>query len=228
MVEPWVYTASLDAVDPNSVDPDRPIAGRLTKLSRKPARAGLAMIQYARSTVCLRDAISRYLADNSCDALAISTQWCCDLDHPDDPARKFDKHTFFPGRFVYADDKGAIYAGDNDEADRAHLNAPKTKKRKAKGPPNRLYKTKSAPGLHLHTRPIHFVQYTPLLFHPRHEGNYGALDRTSRPPQETEDWGTDWGAGILAVISSYDAGLDQQPRRTVVDKQSPQIACSLN
>jgi hypothetical protein len=65
MAEPWAYTASLDAVDPESNDPDRPISGRLTKLSRKPARAGLAMVLYVRSKVCLRDMIRRYLGDES-------------------------------------------------------------------------------------------------------------------------------------------------------------------
>jgi hypothetical protein len=53
MAEPWVYTASLDAVDPNGTDPDRPISGRLVKDAKKPQRAGLAMILYVRSTVCL-------------------------------------------------------------------------------------------------------------------------------------------------------------------------------
>ncbi|KAJ7893310.1 P-loop containing nucleoside triphosphate hydrolase protein [Mycena olivaceomarginata] len=65
MAEPWVYTASLDAVDPNGTDPDRPISGRLVKDAKKPQRAGLAMILYVRSTVCLREMIRRYLADNS-------------------------------------------------------------------------------------------------------------------------------------------------------------------
>ncbi|KAJ7431097.1 hypothetical protein B0H11DRAFT_1942093 [Mycena galericulata] len=46
MMEPWVYLASLHAVDPERNGPDRPISGRLAKTSRKPARAGLAMILY--------------------------------------------------------------------------------------------------------------------------------------------------------------------------------------
>ncbi|KAJ7608460.1 hypothetical protein FB45DRAFT_1067541 [Roridomyces roridus] len=54
-------------------DPDRPISGRLLKDSKKPDRAGLAMILYVRSTLCLRDMIRRYLADESEHALAIST-----------------------------------------------------------------------------------------------------------------------------------------------------------
>ncbi|KAJ7356525.1 hypothetical protein DFH08DRAFT_689611, partial [Mycena albidolilacea] len=65
MAEPWVYTVSLDAVNPNGTDPDRPISGRLVKDAKKPQRAGLAMILYVQSTVCLREMIHRYLADNS-------------------------------------------------------------------------------------------------------------------------------------------------------------------
>jgi hypothetical protein len=65
MAEPWVYTTSLDAVDPNSSDPDRPISGRLLKSSRKPERAGLAVVQYVRSETCLCEMLARYLADKS-------------------------------------------------------------------------------------------------------------------------------------------------------------------
>jgi hypothetical protein len=70
MAEPWAYSASLDGVDPNSTDPDRPIAGHLTKHSRKPARTGLAMVKYVRSKVCLRDLIRQYLADESREGMA--------------------------------------------------------------------------------------------------------------------------------------------------------------
>ncbi|KAJ7877285.1 hypothetical protein B0H13DRAFT_1893292 [Mycena leptocephala] len=59
-----------------------------------------------------------YLADESREALGISTEWCCDLDHPNNPERKFDKRTFFPGRFIYAGEMNAIYAGAVDEPDR--------------------------------------------------------------------------------------------------------------
>jgi ERCC4-related helicase len=65
MAETWVYSASLDAVDPNSSDPDRPISGRLLKKSRKQERAGLAVIQYVRSPTCLRKELATYLADIS-------------------------------------------------------------------------------------------------------------------------------------------------------------------
>ncbi|KAJ7850827.1 hypothetical protein B0H14DRAFT_2581818 [Mycena olivaceomarginata] len=46
MAEPRVYTASLEAVDSQGTDPDRPISGRLLKDSRKPDRAGLVMVLY--------------------------------------------------------------------------------------------------------------------------------------------------------------------------------------
>lgn len=67
MAEPWAYTTSLDAADPESTDPDRPISGRLLKNSRMQARAGLAVILYVRSTSCLREMLARYLADRSSD-----------------------------------------------------------------------------------------------------------------------------------------------------------------
>ncbi|KAJ7254872.1 P-loop containing nucleoside triphosphate hydrolase protein, partial [Mycena rebaudengoi] len=131
MAELWAYTISLNSVSLDSADPDRPISGRLLKNSNKSARAGLAMVLYVRSKTCLRKQIRDYLADVSSIALEISKGWCCDRSHPDQPELCFDKRTFFPGRFIYTDETGAIHAGDVDEADRVHLNPPKGKKRKA-------------------------------------------------------------------------------------------------
>ncbi|KAJ7938931.1 hypothetical protein B0H13DRAFT_2542774 [Mycena leptocephala] len=206
MAEPWAYTSSLDAVDPESIDPDCPISGRLTKHSRKPARAGLAMVLYVRS---------KYLGDESREgkciiqgsnpsdmsylALDISYEWCCDLDHPNYPGRKFDKRSFFPGRFIYADAEGAIYAGDVDVTNRVHLNPPKGKKRKAKGLTNRgsLTATISSadciPSSHQHMPPIPFALFAPLLV---------------MAVQETAEWGVEWGADVLAIVSAYDAELN--------------------
>ncbi|KAJ7183907.1 hypothetical protein C8R46DRAFT_1210042 [Mycena filopes] len=167
MVEPWAYTISLDAIDPDSTDPDRPIAGRLVKNAKKPARTGLAIVLYVCSKVCLREMIRQYLEDNSGDgksnifyccsyselpsaALNISTDWCCDLDHPDHPERKFDKHTFFPGRFLYGDDNGAIFSGAPDEEDRVHLNPPKSRKRKSTKTSNRKVAHRGDLQRHLH------------------------------------------------------------------------------
>ncbi|KAK7034169.1 P-loop containing nucleoside triphosphate hydrolase protein [Favolaschia claudopus] len=135
MAEPWVYTASLDAVDSSSDDPDRPISGRLIKNSKKPERAGLAVVLYVRSSTCLREMFARYLNDRSRDALKITTDWCCDQPH--DTEIQFDKRSFFPGRFIYEEKDGKIYAGDVDEPDRIHLNPPKAKKPKGKGKKNR-------------------------------------------------------------------------------------------
>ncbi|KAJ7449385.1 P-loop containing nucleoside triphosphate hydrolase protein [Mycena galericulata] len=129
--------ALLSAVDPESNDPDRPISSRLLVNAKKPARAGLAMILFVRSETCLREMIASYLVDKSRDALEVSSAWCCDRPHPNNPTLRFDKRTFFPGRFIYEDATGAIYAGDLDEPDRVWLNPPKSKKRKAKEPPNR-------------------------------------------------------------------------------------------
>jgi hypothetical protein len=184
MAELWAHTSSLDTVDPDSIDPDRPISGRLTKHSRKPARAGLAMVLYVRSTVCLRDLIRKYLGDKSREgkciiqgsnpsdmsylALDITYEWCCNLDHPNEPGRKFDKRSFFPGRFIYADAEGAIYAGDVDEANRVHLNPPKGKKRKARGLANAglltavISSADCIPGSHRHMPPIPFALFAPL------------------------------------------------------------------
>ncbi|KAJ7201843.1 P-loop containing nucleoside triphosphate hydrolase protein, partial [Mycena pura] len=166
MAEPWAFTASIDTADPDSADPDRPISGQLVKISRKPAHTGLAMIVYVRTALCLRENIARYLADKSRDgmfknmqhqplltiisALQISTEWFCDRPHPENPRLTFDKRTFFPSTFIYEESDGAIYAGDTDEPDRVHLNPLKTRKRKAKGPPNR--KVVDCPDLQVHLR----------------------------------------------------------------------------
>ncbi|KAF7337279.1 P-loop containing nucleoside triphosphate hydrolase protein [Mycena sanguinolenta] len=199
MAEPWAYTVSLDAVDPENKDPDQPISGRLLKNAKKRERAGLAMIRYVRSTICLREMIRRYLADNSDNALTISTEWCCDLDHPGEPSKRFDKSTFFPGRFIYADDSGAIYAGDIGDPDRIHLN-PKTNKRKPKGPPNRK---------------IHFV----LLALPdptaikrlsiAHPSRITSAANIVYIIQETEEWAVEWSSQIFDIISGYDGELER-------------------
>ncbi|KAJ7819602.1 hypothetical protein B0H14DRAFT_2600531 [Mycena olivaceomarginata] len=63
MAESWVYTASLDAVDPNSSDPDRLISGRLLKTSRKSERAGLAAVQY-HSTSPPNHVVTGYIQTN--------------------------------------------------------------------------------------------------------------------------------------------------------------------
>ncbi|KAJ7786721.1 P-loop containing nucleoside triphosphate hydrolase protein [Mycena olivaceomarginata] len=198
MAEPWVYTASLDAVDPNGTDPDRPISGRLVKDAKKPQRAGLAMILYVRSTVCLREMIRRYLADNSPEALVISTEWCCDLNHPGHPSKKFDKRTFFPGRF--------IYSGDND---RVWLNPPKGKKRKAKGLPNRKVSDRDELEHRLQlwletahsSDPLRSVRPPTFILPPKsikalatvHPTRIQSIAQVVSTIQETQEWEEEWG-----------------------------------
>ncbi|KAJ7888771.1 P-loop containing nucleoside triphosphate hydrolase protein [Mycena leptocephala] len=217
MAEPWAYTTSLDAVDPGINDPDRPISGRLMKNSRKPARAGLAMVLYVRSKVCLREIINQYLADKSREALDISTDWCCDLDHPNDAGRKFDKRSFFPGRFIYANEKGAIYAGDVDEQDRVHLNPTKGKKCKAKGTPNRRLDQRSNLQAQLRSwlvsahasdplravRPAFFILDAKAIkaLSAVHPDRINSISQVVAALQETEEWGDEWGAKILMLIS---------------------------
>lgn len=258
MAECWAYTSSLDSVDPESTDPDRPISGRLTKHSRKPARAGLAMVLYVRSKVCLRDLIRRYLGDESREgkciiqgsnpsdmsdlALDISYEWCCDLDHPNYPGRKFDKRSFFPGRFIYAGAEGAIYAGDVDEANRVRLNPPKGKKRKAKGLANRRVIDRSDLQCRLHTwlasahasDPLRAVRPATFILDPKaikalstvHPDRIISVSQVVMTVQETAEWGVEWGADVLAIISAYDAELNpnsNEQAATRKGKKSSQV-----
>ncbi|KAJ7900787.1 hypothetical protein B0H13DRAFT_1883346 [Mycena leptocephala] len=258
MAECWAYTSSLDSVDPESTDPDRPISGRLTKHSRKPPRAGLAMVLYVRSKVCLRDLIRRYLGDESREgkciiqgsnpsdmsdlALDISYEWCCDLDHPNYPGRKFDKRSFFPGRFIYVGAEGAIYAGDVDEANRVHLNPPKGKKRKAKGLANRRVIDRSDLQCRLHTwlasahasDPLRAVRPATFILDPKaikalstvHPDRIISVSQVVMTVQETAEWGVEWGADVLAIISAYDAELNpnsNEQAATRKGKKSSQV-----
>ncbi|KAK6995779.1 P-loop containing nucleoside triphosphate hydrolase protein [Favolaschia claudopus] len=137
MAEPWAYTASLDTVLADCMDPDRPLCGRLAKMTPKPARAGLAMILYVRSSICLCKMISDYLADQSPEALSISFEWCCEKVHPGRPELQFDKRKFFQGRFIYQEADRSIYAGASDEKDCVHLNPPVSRKRGLRSTSNR-------------------------------------------------------------------------------------------
>ncbi|KAJ7096169.1 hypothetical protein C8R44DRAFT_749016 [Mycena epipterygia] len=248
MAEPWAYTAPLDAVDPACNDPDRPISGRLLKNSKKPARAGLAMIQYVRSKLCLREMIRRYLADESSEdkiqlilPLKISTPWCCDLSHPDDPTLRFDKRTFFPGKFLYEDADGAIYAGDADESDLVHLNPPKTKKWKAKGPPNRKVADRGDLQERLYhwratahsldslraVRPASFIIDAKGIksLSAVHPDRMRSLDQVVSTLQESSEWGEEWGEKVFGVISTYDLERQQNrsPRSAILLPKSPDL-----
>jgi hypothetical protein len=157
-------------------------------------------------------------------ALDISYEWCCDLDHPNYPGRKFDKHSFFPGRFIYADAEGAIYAGNVDKTNRVHLNPPKGKKRKAKGLANRRVIDRSDLQYRLHTwltsahasDPLRTVRPATFILDPKtikalstvHPDRIISVSQVVMAVQETAEWGVEWGADVLAIISAYDVELN--------------------
>ncbi|KAJ7768562.1 hypothetical protein B0H14DRAFT_3591627 [Mycena olivaceomarginata] len=188
------FVRAQPAVAPDSTDPDRPICGGLTKTTPKPARAGLAMILYVRSAVCLRNMISQYLADWSAEALSISYDWCYDRPHPEQPEIQFDKRTFFPGRFIYEEEDGAIYAGDADEPDRVHLNPQVTRKRKARGLSNCLAFEGS------------FYRSFACL----HPDRMKTVGDVTAGLEETEEWTREWGTAIIEIITNYDAEISAQ------------------
>ncbi|KAJ7199759.1 P-loop containing nucleoside triphosphate hydrolase protein [Mycena pura] len=226
MAEPWAFTAALDSVVPDGTDPDRPICGRLTKTTPKAARAGLAMILYVRSEVCLRTMISQYLADRSTEALSISFGWCCDRPHPERPEIQFDKRTFFPGRFIYEEEDGAIYAGDVGEPDRVHLNPPVARKRKPRGVSNR--KTEQRAPLQSLIRtwlskahsidPLRAVRPASFILDAKginklstvHPDRIKTVGDVAAALGETEEWMMEWGAQIIEIITNYDTDIHVQ------------------
>ncbi|KAJ6592211.1 II DNA helicase [Mycena vulgaris] len=231
MAEPWAYTASLDSVAVDSSDPDRPISGRLLKNSKKPERAGLAMIVYVRSETCLRKKIRDYLADVAVNALEVSMLWCCDRLHPGEPQLRFDKHTFFPGRFLYTDDTGAIYAGDVDEPDRVHLNPPKRKKRKAKGPPNRKValrdplqdRIRQWLTLAHNSDPLRVVRPASFILDAKsikklctvHPDCMTSVVQVISTLEESDEWAAEWGSAVFSIISTFDEEMARSaPKKT--------------
>ncbi|KAJ7208369.1 P-loop containing nucleoside triphosphate hydrolase protein [Mycena pura] len=239
MAEPWAFTASIDAADPDSADPDRPISGQLVKNSRKPERTGLAMVLYVRTVLCLRKTIAQYLADGTRDALQVSTAWCCDRPHPENPSLCFDKRDFFPGRFIYQESNGAIYAGDTDEQDRLHLNPPKTKKRKAKGPPNRKIVDRADLQARLRdwlwsahandalrgVRPASFILDGKgiKVLSAVHPDRMHSVSQVVSALDETQEWGQEWGDKVLEVISAYDAELAKLVPQPAVPVRTGQV-----
>ncbi|KAF7358964.1 P-loop containing nucleoside triphosphate hydrolase protein [Mycena sanguinolenta] len=219
MAEPWAYTASLDAVVTDSTDPDRPVAGH----------------------------IKEYLADNSSIALSVD-KWCCDQLHLDNPALQFDKRSFFPGRFIYQDDKGDIYAGDVDEPDRIHLNPPKQRKRKTNGVPNRKVANRAPLQALLRAwlsqahasdqlravRPASWILNRNGIkaLSTVHPDRMHTIEHVTAALEETPEWSAEWGAGVLSVITHFDAelrGMEAEPpalaapnRRRTVPKENRQ------
>lgn len=164
-------------------------------------------------------------------ALEISYDWCCDLDHPNAPERKFDKRSFFPGRFIYANADGGIYAGDVDEADRVHLNPPTRKKRKTKRPANRPVIDRGNLELRLRTwlasahasDPLRAVRPATFILDAKaikvlatvHPDRLNSVSQVIMAVDETEEWGVQWGVDVLSVISAYTAELKAANQHTV-------------
>ncbi|KAJ7251796.1 P-loop containing nucleoside triphosphate hydrolase protein [Mycena haematopus] len=200
MAEPWAYTVSLDAIDPENKDPDQPISGRLLKNAKKRERAGLAMVRYVRSTICLREMIRRYLADNS-DNGSAGAIYAGDIDDPDrvhlNPKTKKRKPKGPRNRkvvqrqdlqqrlYVWLD---AVHASDPLRAVRpsSHILDAKAIKRLSIVHPSRM--TSAAD-----------VVYT---------------------VQETEEWAVEWSSEIFNVISAYDFELG----RSSTSSMSTQVA----
>jgi hypothetical protein len=158
-------------------------------------------------------------------ALSISTLWCCDRDHPDQPEIQFDKRTFFPGRFIYEDDTGAIYAGAIDESDRVHLNPAKGRKRKARGIPNRKVierqplqdlLNKWLSSTHA-TDPLRAVRPASFILDAKgikrlatvHLQRLKSAEDAAGALEETAEWTTQWGAAVFAIVTDYDSDLQK-------------------
>ncbi|KAK6967103.1 P-loop containing nucleoside triphosphate hydrolase protein [Favolaschia claudopus] len=221
MAEPWAYTASLDTVLADCMDPDRPLCGRLAKMTPKPARAGLAMILYVRSSICLCKMISDYLADQSPEALSISFEWCCEKVHPGRPELQFDKRKFFQGRFIYQEADRSIYAGASDEKDCVHLNPPVSRKRGLRSTSNRkvdqraplqalirswLTKAHSTDELR-DVRPASFILDAKSIktLSTVHPDRMKTVEDVTAALDETEEWMMEWGSMTVFIRQKYNA-----------------------
>jgi len=75
MYEPWVKEMDLTAINIDSMDPDYPNAGTLTKFSKKQARTGVAMIKCVCESACLRKTFADYLNDTTPHGLTSLSLW---------------------------------------------------------------------------------------------------------------------------------------------------------
>jgi hypothetical protein len=164
-------------------------------------------------------------SNQNVSALKISTESCCDRLHPDKPDIQFDKSKFFPGRFLYEDESGAIYAGDVDDPGRIHLNPPKTKKRKAKGPKNRKVADRADLQARLGdwlasshaTDPLRAVRPSSFILDALGIKSLSAVhpDRMRTVVDvvavldETSEWEGEWGRKVFEVISAYNSELQR-------------------
>ncbi|KAJ7467319.1 hypothetical protein B0H11DRAFT_2239564 [Mycena galericulata] len=116
---------------------------------------------------------------------------------------------------LYAGEKNAIYAGDIDEPDRVHLNPPKGKKRKARGPQNRKLIQRG----HLQDQlltwlasayasdPLRAVRPASFILDAKaikalHPDRLTSVSQVVSAVQETEEWGIESADQILAVVPS--------------------------
>ncbi|KAK7002510.1 P-loop containing nucleoside triphosphate hydrolase protein [Favolaschia claudopus] len=178
-------------------------------------------------------------------ALKITTDWCCDQPH--DTEIQFDKRTFFPGRFIYEEKDGKIYAGDVDEPDRIHLNPPKAKKPKGKGKKNRKVADRVPLQDQLNdwlssahtTDPLRAVRPPTFILDAKsikslstvHPDRMRSSDDVTSTLDETPEWAEEWASRVFYAISKYDDELVQRratmPQRKVGGKKKPRKATEL-
>ncbi|KAJ7822713.1 hypothetical protein B0H14DRAFT_2598285 [Mycena olivaceomarginata] len=191
------------------------------------------MVKYVRSKVCLQELICQYLTDESREgmgifrdsstsdtsdtlhlALNVSYEWCCNLDHPNEPSRKFDKRSFFPSRSIYQDEGGHIYAGDVGDANREHRNPPKSRKC-ARRIDSQIAQLRSWV-LSAHSfdplcavRPATYILDAKAIktLSTVHPDRLTSVSQVVAVLEETDEWRVEWGSDVFAVISAYDAEL---------------------
>ncbi|KAF7297686.1 P-loop containing nucleoside triphosphate hydrolase protein [Mycena kentingensis (nom. inval.)] len=218
MYEDWVLSVELPADEPNA--PDCPIAEKLTKLSKKPERTGVDIVKFVRAQGCLRKVVADYLGDESPDALSVApSSACCDRSHPENEDLNLDKRTFFDGRFIYKDAEGDIFAGASDEDDRVKLNVKVSRPKRRRKPANRPVveraplEEKLRAWLHdahandvlASVRPPYLIlsslNITSIAKAP--VGSIRVASDATSLLEKTDEWGEEWGAGVVAVILAF-------------------------
>ncbi|KAJ7933197.1 hypothetical protein B0H13DRAFT_2307149 [Mycena leptocephala] len=149
-----------------------------SKNSKKPERAGLAMVLYVRTPVFLRRTIKEYLADVS-------------------PDGNFDKRTFFPGRFIYEDDDGRKRKARGVQ--RPALQDLLHKWLSATHAVDPLRAVRPASFI-LDAKAIKKLSTV-------HPDRMKSVEDVATALEETSDWTTQWGAAVFSVIANYDSDL---------------------
>ncbi|KIJ12601.1 hypothetical protein PAXINDRAFT_14523 [Paxillus involutus ATCC 200175] len=191
MAEPWAF-------------PDKPYAGTVKKSSSKQERTGCAALHLIQSTTCLRQFFALYLDDQSSQATTFIAPWCCDRHNN----TSFDLSTYF---------LGSQYTGISALED---LATDPSKKR----PRNRyqamdehwpLLKKLREWRTSAHGRdPQRSVQPITWLcdddalnaLSKAHPDNLRSQDNIIKLLDKTEEWGSDCGAAIFAIISKFNSG----------------------